>query len=167
MKAPYTLAHMPSVLKVYPDAGFIWPHRDPVKAMASATNFIGLLHYLRTDDAFQGDSLAQFTNADMASFMMSQPIRWLENGDLPREQLCNVQYLDFVKDPMGIVARIYDHFGLELTPESAATMQRYMDDNPRTARPAHEYELGSAEQIEWEREAFRDYQQYFEVPDEI
>jgi hypothetical protein len=99
--------------------------------------------------------------------MMSQPIKWLEEGALPRESLCNVHYKDFVSDPMAVIERIYEFFDLELTDEGRTAMQRYMDENPRSGRPAHEYDVGTAEEIEMEREAFAEYQGYFDVPNEI
>jgi Sulfotransferase family len=167
MKSPVTLTHMPSVLEVYPDAGFIWTHRDPVKALSSVVSLIGTLHWMRSDQPFIGDSQAQFTNADLAAGMMAQPIGWLENGALPREQLCNVQYHDFVRDPIGVIEQIYAHFHLDFPEQTRSAMQQYMEANPRSGRPAHEYDLGSEEEIQLERDAFRPYQEYFNVPDEI
>jgi len=46
-------------------------------------------------------------------------------------------------------------------------MQRYTDENPRSARPAHRYDTGPAELISEERRAFARYQSYFNVPTEL
>jgi hypothetical protein len=46
-------------------------------------------------------------------------------------------------------------------------MQHYMDDYPRTSRPTHAYQLGPKDLIARERTAFRRYQDYFGVPDEV
>src|SRR5262249_23323695 len=110
MKSPFALSHLPKVLEVYPDCGFIWTHRDPVKALSSVVSLIGTLHWMRSDEPFIGDTLSQFTNPDLAAGMMSQPIKWLEEGELSKERLCNVQYPDLVGDTMGAVAQIYDFF---------------------------------------------------------
>jgi hypothetical protein len=166
MKSPFTITHMPSVLDVYPDAGFVWIHRDPVKALASVVSLIGTLHWMRSDEPFLGDSLAQFTNPDLSAGMMAQPIGWLESGVLPKDRLCNVQYRDFISDPMAAIAAIYDTFGLELTDDARAGMEQRWTALAREKRPAHTYDLGSAEEISLEREAFRPYQEYFAVPEE-
>lgn len=166
MKSPFTVTHMPSVLDVYPDAGFVWIHRDPVKALASVVDLIGTLHWMRSDQPFIGDSLAQFTNPDLAAAMMSQPIRWLEDGSLPRARLCNVQYHDFVRNPLPVIATIYAAFGLELSDAGGEAMQRRYDECRRDRRPAHRYEVGSQDEITLEREAFGPYQEYFGVPEE-
>jgi hypothetical protein len=167
LKSPFALSHLPKVLEVFPDAGFIWTHRDPIRAVASVISLIGTLHWIRTDHPLSGNTLEILTNSELAAGLMSQPIGWLEDGTIPRASLCNVQYRDFVRDPMGVVGQIYDWFGLELTPGADAAMRRYMDEHPRTGRPSHDYDLGSSEEIEMEREAFKTYQEYFDVPDEI
>jgi hypothetical protein len=128
LKSPVMLLHMPSVLEVFPDAGFVWTQ---------------------------------------AAGMMAQPIGWLESGALPRERLCNVQYPEFVRDPIGTVARIYEYFGLDFPDQSRAAMQRYLDEHARSDRPAHKYDLGSDAEVQMEREAFRPYQECFNVADEF
>lgn len=67
---------------------------------------------------------------------------------------------------MGTVKKIYDFFDIELTDLGAKAMQKYLDDNPRSSRPVHKYSVGSPEQIAVEREAYRRYQDYFNVPTE-
>lgn len=167
MKSPYTLTHMPAVLDVYPDVGFVWTHRDPVKALASVVSLIGTLHWIRSDYPFLGDSLAQFTNSDLAAGMMSQPIRWLDNGVLPRERLCNVQYPDLVANPVTAIEGIYRFFDLDFSDAGRAAITDYFARNTRSSRPTHTYDLGTTDEIALEREAFKAYQDYFDVRDEI
>lgn len=167
MKSPFTLTHMPLVLQAYPDAGFIWTHRDPVKALASAVSLIGTLHWMRSDQPFQGDSLGQFTNSELSAGMMAQPIGWLESGALPKDRLCNVQYADLVADPLGTIAGIYDFFGLEFSEQGRTKIDAYLKANARSNRPAHAYDIGDENEIFMERAAFKPYQDYFNVPDEI
>ena len=167
LKSPVMLLHMPSVLEVFPDAGFVWTHRDPVKAVSSVVSLVGTLHWMRSDSPFLGDSQGQFTKPDLAAGMMAQPIGWLQSGALAPERLCNIQYTDFVRDPMASVAHIYEYFGLELSDESRGAMQRYLDEHHRSDRPAHKYDLGTDAEVAMEREAFRPYQEYFDVADEF
>jgi hypothetical protein len=47
LKSPTYLYSIPSLLNIYPDAGIIWTHRDPIKAMSSAINILGT-GFLRT-----------------------------------------------------------------------------------------------------------------------
>jgi hypothetical protein len=167
MKSPVTLSHLPSVLEVYPDVGFIWTHRDPVKAVASIVSLVGALHWVRTDEPFLGDTLAMVTDAGRAARLMSQPIEWLEQGAVPKDRLCNIQYVDLVADPLAAVEQIYATFGIEMTAEGRAAMDDHVHNQPRSARPAHEYDMGSDALREEERALFKRYQAYFDVMSEI
>jgi hypothetical protein len=167
LKSPAALTQMPVIRSVYPDAGFIWTHRDPVKALASVIDLIGTLYWMRSDHPFLGDSLAQFTNADLAGGMMALPTIWLEQGMLPPEALCNVQYHEFVDDPMAVATQIYAHFGLELPEDGRRAMADYVATHTRDARPAHRYDLGDQALIDQERSVFKPYQDYFAVPSEV
>jgi hypothetical protein len=167
MKSPFSLNHIPWVLKVYPNAGFIWPHRDPVKAMSSGVSLMGTLTYMRSDHPFLGNTFEQMLNSEMTAGMVGQPIAWLQDGTLPEGRLCNVQYADFVKSPVDVIRAIYTQFGAELTDEAAGAMQRYMDEHPRSGRPAHDYDTGDEQLVTYERSAFHAYQQYFDVPNEL
>lgn len=166
LKSPVILTHMPEILELYPDAGFIWTHRDPVKALASVVDLAGTLMWVRSDHPFLGDTMKQYTSADGVAMMLERAMSWLDDGTVPRERLCNIQYHDFLRDPVACAEHIYDFFGWELTPEGRGAMAGYMADNPRSARPAHEYDLGSTAEVTMERAAFEPYQRYFEVPSE-
>jgi Sulfotransferase family len=167
MKSPATISHMPHVLDVYPDAGFIWTHRDPVRALASVVSIIGTLHWIRSDEPFRGGGLSMFTNADLAAAMISQPIDWLESGAVAKDRLCNVRYRDFMADPLAVVAQVYDFFGAPLSDTGRAELERYLVERPRSARPSHEYDTGTADEIALERSAFKAYQDYFDVESEL
>jgi hypothetical protein len=166
LKSPVILTHMPEILELYPDAGFVWTHRDPVKALASVVDLAGTLMWIRSDHPFLGDTMKQYTSADGVAMMLEQAIAWLEDGRVPRDRLCNIQYHDFLRDPVGCAEHLYDFFGWELTPEGRAAMAGYMEANPRSARPAHQYDLGTTAEVGMERAAFGYYQRYFDVPSE-
>ena len=44
---------------------------------------------------------------------------------------------------------------------------RYMRERPPEARPSHQYDTGTADQIATERILFRRYSEYFKVADEV
>jgi hypothetical protein len=166
LKSPTHLGMMPTILDVYPDACFIWPHRDPLKAIISSIDLAGNLIWARSDVVgLQG--FEAYNRPERALPMIEKPIDWLEQGTIPKERLCSVNYVDFIDDPVGVVRRIYDYFGIELTERAAQAMKDYMRDNPRSSRPAHSYDETAKKSISKERSAFRRYQQYFNVPSEI
>jgi len=165
MKSPLCLPDMPAIREVHPDVSFIWPHRDPVKALASMVNMVGTLHWSRSETPFI-DGFDALTDAKASAQLLDLPIQWIESGVIPRDQILNIQYLDFVADPMGMVEKIYETFDIEMAPDGRAGMQTYLDDNPRSSRPAHKYpdDWGN---LDAERAAYERYQSYFGVPNEI
>jgi hypothetical protein len=72
----------------------------------------------------------------------------------------DVDFRATVSDPLGLVERIYRHFGMPMTATARAAIQAYMDGNPRDKRPPHNYTL---EQFGFTaagiRERFAEYRQ--------
>jgi Sulfotransferase family len=166
LKDPMHLDRMADILKIYPDACFIWPHRDPVRALASLVSIIGTLQWSGSDHPFKGGSLAYMTDPEVSAARFNAVLDQLEAGVVPQRQICNLLYRDFVTDPMAAVSTIYRKFGLEMSQTSYNTMAKYLDDNPRDLRPAHRFNAGSPKVISRARNAYRRYQDYFAIPQE-
>ncbi len=166
LKAPSHLAWLPDLVTVFPDARFIWTHRDPLKAMASVVNLIGSMQWCSTDHPFGDGALATYTDSALVAGLLDRAIDWLEETQLPPDRICNLQFQAFVDDRIAGVKQVYDTFGFELTDAGLAAMQRYVDDNPRGNRKPHVYSIGPEDQVRYERTAFARYQRYFDVPDE-
>ena len=64
-----------------------------------------------------------------------------QRARLPRELFVDSSQQDFVDDPMAVVQKVYDAFGMELTAESRAEMQSHVDANPQGKHGVHEYNL--------------------------
>ena len=166
MKSP-VLFNLLDVVKAYPDACLVWAHRDPLRSLASAVNMVGTLFWQRSDEPFSSGGLEQSTDEKIVAQEFDHALDWIEQGLLPTDQLLNVNYADFIGDPMQTVKKIYEKFYIELTPESEAAMQRYLTDNPREKRPPHEYSADAAEWAKQARKPFQRYQDYFSVPNEM
>ena len=160
-----SILYLSEVLKVFPDARIIWSHRDPIRAMASMVDMIGIMMSIRSDQKMVA-AYEQITDPAMTAVTLSGPIDLLESGVIPKKQLFNVQYLDLVSDSLGTVSKIYNQFGLDFSAEARKAITDYVVAHPRTKRPAHRYAIGSDDQVRAERAAFKRYQEYFHVPDE-
>jgi hypothetical protein len=157
---------MPFMLKFYPDARFVWPHRDPVRALASIVSIIGTLQHGRSDHPFKGGSFEYILNPENSAAGINMVIDQIEAGAIPRHQLHNMLYKDLVEATMPTLEAMYRDLGLALTAEGYQAMQNYLTANPRTARPAHKLETGSEASVARARQAFRRYQSYFNIPNE-
>jgi hypothetical protein len=167
LKSPDHMRYIPMVLAAYPDVRLIWAHRDPVKAMASAVNMIGTLAWIRSDQKVSEGMFDAITDPVATAASLTQPIDWIESGLIPREKLHNLQYEDLISDPEGTVAAAYDAFGLTLGRAARTAITDHLAAHPRTGRPKHHYADGGASRIDAEREVFRRYEDYFQVPREI
>ena len=59
-----------------------------------------------------------------------------------RRQFYDVDYFEFIADPLGTVEDIYRHFGIELTDEAAPAMEESHAESQKGPRaPKHTYSL--------------------------
>lgn len=166
LKDPMHLDRMETILKVYPDACFVWPHRDPVRALASTVSLLGTLQWGRSDHPFKGGSFEYVIDPNLSAARFNAAIERLDAGIVPERQFHNVLYADLVSDPLAAVAAMYAHFGIALSHEGRSALQAYVDTHPREARPVHKVDLGSDEVRSRERAAYQRYQTHFGVPTE-
>jgi len=164
LKDPMHLDRMSELLKVFPDACFIWPHRDPARALASLVSVVGTIQWGRSDHPFSAVSLAYMTDPDLAAGRFNAVIDQLDSGAIPQDQIAHVLFHDLVADPVGQVGKMYDHFGIAVTDSGREAMSRFMKENPRDNRPAHQFDIGSDAAVARVREAFARYQERFGVP---
>lgn len=154
LKNPSHLFALDALMASYPDALVVQCHRPAETIMASmcslsAHTTAGWSH--------------RFTGAQIGADAMDTWARGLAlfNTERARHdpaQFCDVEYADFVTDPIATVAGIYTHFGLELTEPARTAMEAMHEESRRGPRaPKHRYALAdyglSAEQV---RERFAD-----------
>ncbi|HET8612764.1 MAG TPA: sulfotransferase [Sphingomonas sp.] len=167
LKSPDALSYIPTVLQVFPDVQFVWAHRDPVRALSSAVNMIGTLIWIRSDVKPAAGIFDFLTDPANSASNLSQPIDWIEEGALPREQLHNIHYHDLMADPVKAIGALYRDIGMDFTPAFQARIEAHFAAHPRTGRARHSYSVGEAERIAAERRYYERYQGYFGVPSEI
>ena len=56
LKDPIHLDRLEAIMKIYPDACFVWPHRDPIRALSSTVSLLGTIQWGRSDHPFKGGS---------------------------------------------------------------------------------------------------------------
>jgi len=129
LKNPTDLHALEAVLNVFPDAMIIQTHRDPVQAIPSIASLI----YSARRAMCGADADPARVGQREASFWREAVGRALEAK--PRaKHFIDVEFHDFIADQMGTVRRIYDAFGLDLTPAVERLMQAWLDANPRRSQ---------------------------------
>lgn len=165
LKAPAHQNYLDILLKVYPDARIIQTHRDPIKCMASATNMMGCLYYMRSDKSFDAEAFEDFLKGENTARRLEHVMQQRTDGIVPDANICDSRYQDLMDDPLACVEKTYQHFGMELSAEAKTAMQNYLADKPKGKFGAHKYSVDDAE-IE-ERKYFEKYQKAYNVPNEV
>jgi hypothetical protein len=169
LKSPDYILLIPEIFEQYPDAQLVYTHRDPVKAFGSSVSLIGTLQWMRSDHPFKyGGGASHATGLRFIASLLDNIIDRIEDGSIPRAQLCNVSYQSFVDDPVATARQVYAHFGRTLSAEGEARMHDYLAANAAgRASHRHSYDTVSAGEIGEARRIFQRYQDYFGVPAEV
>ena len=148
LKNPGHLHNIDELLAVYPDALVIWTHRDPVRSIPSICSVLEKL-VPGTSHTYQGSVIGE-GQLDYYATGVERALAARARHD--ESQFLDVYYNDFVADPMGTVAAIFDRLGVSLTDDDRRAVQVANDASHLAHRvPNHGYGLAdyglSAEKV--------------------
>jgi len=135
LKMPSHALHFRFALEAFPDARFIWTHRNPYRTLASLGTTIATGHRFalgHVDTGFIRDiyphQLAEHAN---------RPMRL--RATLSEDKVFDVYCGELLEDPIASIREIYAWLGEELTPEVEQRMRRWLhtDDERQAARPRY------------------------------
>ncbi|EUA51891.1 sulfotransferase domain protein [Mycobacterium xenopi 3993] len=137
LKNPSHLFALDALMATYPDALVIQTHRPVETIMASMCSLAQ-----HTTEGWSNT----FVGAQIGYDAMETWSRGLERFNAARAkynpaQFYDVDYADFVADPIGTVKAIYRHFGLTLTDEALAAMEKATPKAKPAPGPKHRYSL--------------------------
>jgi hypothetical protein len=166
LKSPQHLWSLDALLAVYPDARIVQTHRDPVKVAASLSSLVSLLRGMGSDRIDPREVGADWTRRLVEGLSRATAVRdRLEPGE---SRFCDVQFRDFLADPLETVRRIYSDFGMDLGGDAERRMRRFLELHPPNEHGRHEYTLrGAGLDLETERDRFEAYQKRFDISSEI
>ncbi|HSN84577.1 MAG TPA: sulfotransferase [Polyangiales bacterium] len=134
LKDPTHTYFVDTIVEVFPNARFIFIHRDPVDTLSSICS----LHaYARS--VFSSDVDAEAIGAELSDSYIT---RLLEPAiatvdRLPAGRAVHVRSRDLSRDPIGTVAEAYCSLGLELGEEARVAMHDYMRAKRQDPSPDH------------------------------
>lgn len=132
IKSPHHLFDLEGLVEAYPDAALIWTHRDPVSTFSSLASFMAGLQAAvgqGSDKRSVGRSVI-----DMWSEAMVRATRVRERNSKIEARIIDIAHRDVVHDPIGVIRRIYDRFGLSFTEEQERRITTFLADNPSASR---------------------------------
>jgi hypothetical protein len=139
LKTPQHLWHLEALLTVYPDARIVQTHRDPLRVVASLTSLVSLLRSMSSDRVDPLEIGADWAERLHEGLHRTMAVR--DRGVCRPEQVVDLPYHALMRDPLGAIRGIYEHFGLALSDTAETRMRRYLADNPRDKHGAHVYAL--------------------------
>jgi hypothetical protein len=164
VKSPLHVAQLPYLLGEFPDARVVMNHRDPVKALASVVSLVQAHRRQFGNVPTQVDrdfalGVVESSATRVASMMQTR------KDPAINKQFVDVSYLDLEREPLGQVAKVYEHHGIEFTGAARTAMQRYIDENRKGKHGAHKYDIRDmGVRVEEVRERFKGYIEHFDIP---
>ncbi|SDE11886.1 sulfotransferase family protein [Glycomyces harbinensis] len=151
LKNPLDLAQMATIKRVFPDATFVWTHRDPITVMGSLCSLIDLSYslFLKHIDRAAIGRLA----LEVMTETVESGRSWRQNH---RESIIDVPYHRLNADPDRYVPELYQKLGATWSAADAAHLADALA-RPVTDR-RHEYTIRQFDLTEDQIEAaFGDY----------
>ena len=142
LKAPAHMWGIDAIRTVFPDARFVWCHRDPQKVVPSINSMNEVVLGMYAGDWGHLDRHAMGRSV-MEWYAMSLEKGLAARAQLPEELFLDCSQQEFVDSPMSVVERIYDTFGLHFADASRSILQSHIDANPKGKHGRHEYDLAS------------------------
>jgi hypothetical protein len=163
LKCPDHVFALDAIQQIYPDARFVFVHRDPTSVLASVAHLTEVLRQPFT------------RHLDRAAIGRQVCDRWAEGAEriiaasetLPADRVVHVRYRELTGDPACTMARLYAKFGLPFDDAFERQIRAYVDERPNGGygglrHRLDDYGIDPAR----ERRRFADYVEAFEVAPE-
>jgi hypothetical protein len=137
LKCPAHLFWLDQLHRVLPDSWLIQIHRDPLEVLGSFCSLSAVLSGIGSDHVDPVAIGARWAPAWADGLERAEAAR----GRWPEARCADVDYPQLLADPMGVVASIYDRFGLELTDQARSQMEAFISSHLQHAGGVHRYSL--------------------------
>jgi hypothetical protein len=135
LKFPGHAAHLDVIRQVFPDAAFVWSHRDPVVAVGSFCSLVESLHRLHCKSVDRTGIGRTWLGLLAESVQRGRKLR----RALPEDAVADVSYHRLVSNPHRYAPQLFEQLGAEWTHADQIALNACIDEADR--RPAHAYAL--------------------------
>jgi hypothetical protein len=137
LKMPSHALWLETLLKVYPDARFVWTHRDPLTATGSFAGIISVAH-----QSFTAKADLNYVGQNCLHQAAEHANRIMDFRDkFGEDRVIDVHYNELMTQPIEAMRNLYKALGDDFTAEAEAGMQAWIDDNAQDKFGKHEYNL--------------------------
>jgi hypothetical protein len=126
------------VFAVYPDALIVQCHRPAETIMASMCSLAQ-----HTTEGWSNTFTGDVIGADsLETWSRGLELFNAERAKQNPAQFFDLDYFELIREPIGSVEKIYSHFGIEMTDDARAAIQRTDEESKQGPRaPKHTYSL--------------------------
>jgi hypothetical protein len=137
LKTPVHMFALDALLEAYPNAKFLWSHRDPAKVLGSVCS---LIHYIRSwasdrDDALElgEEQLERWWEAVSRAMDFRTRV-----GD---DRFADLAFADLQDDPVDALGHAYERIGVAFGADSRHAVERWAKQHEPGSHGAHSYDL--------------------------
>jgi hypothetical protein len=154
LRTPVHMFALDAFVDAYPNAKFLWSHRDPAKVLGSVCSLIA---YVRSWSSDRNDP--EELGAEQLAWWAEGMRRAMEfRSTFGDDRFVDVSFADLQNDSVKTVADSYDKLGLTFSDAARSTVQQWAAEHKPGHRGTHTYDLAdyglSPERV---HEAFADY----------
>ncbi|KAJ3406577.1 hypothetical protein HDV05_005914 [Chytridiales sp. JEL 0842] len=173
-KLPSHSMNMSAILRVFPGAKFVWPHRDFRKVLPSFGNLCYMVHYMMSEQertrVQEGRAKYELLSREVPKWMRERE-RLFGKGMEFEGRMADLYYVEFVKSPVEAMRKVYGDLEIEFPVGLAEAIlaRKRNDDEIRKSGKAkpHSYtaeEFGLTEEMM--EVGFGEYERAYNVPRE-
>ena len=134
LKDPTHSVFVDTILELFPDARFVFTHRDPAATMSSLCSLYAYTRALFSDDVDAHSLGPELLNSYLPE---SLEVALQRVDALPPGRVAHMRHVDVRRDPIGTMAQAYRDLGMELSEPARAAMAAMVDAESRKARDVH------------------------------
>jgi len=133
LKNPPDVFCLEAVADAYPDAVFIWTHRNPVRVLPSVCSLIATVRSMTSDEVDRLGLGAEMLALWSEGIARARAFRRRNPG----VRFVDVYMDDLVADPMATIDALYDALGWQATAAGRAAIETWSRENPPGRHGAH------------------------------
>jgi len=160
LKTPVHMFSLDALLEAYPDAKFLWSHRDPAKVLGSVCS---LIHYTRSWSSDRDDAM-DLGPEQLARWWLAVSRAMEFRARVGDERFADLAFDELQVDPVGALGAAYERIGVPFSDASRRAVSGWAGSHEPGSHGSHTYDLADfgleAEQV---RRTFGPYLEQFDL----
>ena len=137
LKTPVHMFALDALVEAYPNARFLWSHRDPVEVLGSVCS---LIHYTRSWSSDRDDKI-ELGEEELDRWALAVERAMDFRRRVGIERFADISFGDLQSDPVAALARGLAEVGIDFDETSRLSVERWAASHKPGAHGSHSYEL--------------------------